>query len=471
MDGTKLTVFGPARTSNVPLDPKAPARRAAFIMNDCSVNGLITPSGNLAELKPFLKDNKTLQEILLTDNPDNIDQGDLKAKIQHWDQLAKIDEQIPLPVDYLETDPAYLLYTSGSTGEPKGVILSHRHALTFVDWGVKTFEVGPEDRVSNHAPLHFDLSIFDIFSAMQAGAVVVLVPDQLRLFPMEQAKWIEEQKITVWYSVPSALIRILLHGKMDRFSYKNLRAVLYAGEPFPVKHLRKVMENMKHTSFHNLYGPAETNVCTYYALPNKLNENVKDVPIGKACANSEVFALNEQGQIIKRGEVGEMVVKGPTVMFGYWNLPERTKKSLVTNPFQTAYEEKIFKTGDLVRLEEDGNYTFIGRKDHMVKSRGYRIELGEIEQVIYQYDEIKEIVVLAIPDEEVGNRIAAVIVTNSQNGLSASDLQSYCVERLPFYMVPETYIFKDELPRTSTGKADRVNLAKSISFENKEGAE
>ncbi len=458
-----------AGSAYVPLDPQAPPRRIAFIMENCSLSGLITTTRQLAQVKDHLRDLRALRFIMLADvDADDSSSRGVQPEIHSWGELERADWSDPDLIPGVETDPAYLLYTSGSTGTPKGVILSHRHALTFVDWAAETFAVTPEDRLSNHAPLHFDLSVFDLYAAFRSGACVVLVPDEISPFPIELARWIEDQEISIWYSVPSALIRLLLHGKMERYNYRNLRAVLFAGEVFPVKYLREIMQKWRHSEFYNLYGPTETNVCTYFKAPRPLQPGIADVSIGKACANTEVFAVDDQESRITPGQTGELYVKGPSVMLGYWGLPEKTGQVLVANPLQPAYHEQIYRTGDIVRLEADGNYSFIGRKDHMVKSRGYRIELGEIEQVLYQHDLVREAVVVALPDDEIGSRLKAFIAPNRKGALSDLELQSFCSARLPKYMVPEAFILTHELPKTSTGKIDRVVLAKRLESGNQE---
>lgn len=454
-----------AGAAYVPIDPNQPGRRAAFIMKDCGVRAVVTTHRKLHQLVSVLPELEALEAIVLTDEHKKPPPDVGARRIHHWRDLAEIAVEEPLVPANVETDPAYLLYTSGSTGNPKGVILSHRHALTFVDWGADAFHVGPEDRLSNHAPLHFDLSVFDIYVAMKTGACVVMVPDEANAFPVQLAEWIERQGITVWYSVPSALIRMLLHGNLDRFGYEKVRTVLYAGEPFPVKYLRDVMARFPGATFYNLYGPTETNVCTYLPVPDPIPAEMADIPIGRACANTEVFAVSAEGHVIGPGEEGELYVRGPTVLLGYWGLPEKTEQVLVSNPFQSAYQEPAYRTGDIVRLEKDGSYVFVGRKDHMVKSRGYRIELGEIEQALYQHEGVREAVVVAIPDDEVGARLKAVIVAHERVTLSRNELQTFCLDRLPRYMVPEYYDFLDKLPRTSTGKVDRVTLATDAAAE------
>jgi acyl-CoA synthetase (AMP-forming)/AMP-acid ligase II len=229
------------------------------------------------------------------------------------------------------------------------------------------------------------------------------------------------------------------------------------------------MDQLPNAEFFNLYGPTETNVCTWYPVPRPLPPDIADLPIGRACANTEVFAVDEGGRRVSAGGRGELHVRGPLVMLGYWGLPEKTREVLGGNSFQPAYHEAVYRTGDIVEPGADGNYRFLGRRDHMVKSRGYRIELGEVEQVLYQHERVREAVVLAVPDEEIGARLSAVVVPNEGSALSAGDLQAFCRARLPNYMVPEAFLFRGEIPRTSTGKADRVALSRELRSTGREG--
>ena len=452
-----------AGAAYVPIDPAAPILRAAFILKDCQVSAVVTSSRRLDALSEKVSDIGSIRVILVSDvAPSSGALGD--TELLGWDVLAS-QPAVLRDVGTIEDDPAYLLYTSGSTGTPKGVILTHRHALTFVDWGAETFGVRPEDRLSNHAPLHFDLSVFDIYVALRSGAAVVIVPDEVHPFPMQQAEWIRTERISVWYSVPSALIRMLLHGRFDKLEYPDLRVVLFAGEVFPIKYLRELRSKLPAARFANLYGPTETNVCTFYEVEQLPPDQTAEIPVGRACAGTEVFAVGDSGERVGVGGVGELYVRGPAVMKGYWNLPDRTARALVRNPLQPAYHEWAYRTGDYVRLREDGNYDFLGRRDNMVKSRGYRIELGEIEQVVYRHEAVREAVVVAIPDEEIGARLKLVVVPHAEGQLSTKDIETYCAAHLPKYMVPEIIEFSAGLPRTSTGKADRVAILQQAQCE------
>lgn len=449
-----------AGAAYVPIDPHAPPLRAAYIMGDCAVSAVVASSEGLKNLGEHRADLPSLKLAIVTDEGAS-DAGWTTTK--RWADLEP-SQRGGWPAG-VETDPAYLLYTSGSTGKPKGVIITHRNALTFIDWGVETFQVESTDRLSSHAPLHFDLSVFDIYVALATGACVVMVPDQIALFPRELARWIQDRSITVWYSVPSALVRMLLHGDLAKFKYPSLRTVLFAGEVFPQKYLLEVMGLLRGASFYNLYGPTETNVCTFYQVPHDIDPSATSIPIGAACANQEVFAVDTDGRIAGVGEEGELLVRGGTVMAGYWGLPERTTQNLIKNAFQTAFDDRVYRTGDIVKLAPDGNYFFVGRRDHMVKSRGYRIELGEIEQVLHQHEKVREAVVVTTPDEEIGARLKAFVAPHDGMTLEAADLQPFCLARLPAYMVPEAFFILPELPKTSTGKTDRQKLATTLKEE------
>jgi acyl-coenzyme A synthetase/AMP-(fatty) acid ligase len=224
------------------------------------------------------------------------------------------------------------------------------------------------------------------------------------------------------------------------------------------------MKSVPAAEFYNLYGQTEANTSLYYWIEQMPSDGTRVIPIGKALPNFKVFALDENGRKInKPGENGELYVRGASVALGYLGEPEKTGASFVKNPLNPNVSETIYRTGDLVTLDGDGNYIFVGRKDHMIKSRGYRIELGEIETAIVNHEQVKNSVVIAIPDELIGNRIAAVIVPLSKGTIRKEDIIRYCATRLPRYMIPEIIEFRDSLPMTSSGKVDRKNLGGVLS--------
>jgi amino acid adenylation domain-containing protein len=455
-----ITMIGVSKSgaAYVPVDPGAPAARSSLIISNARVRVLVTSRRLLAALEEFLPQLTSIEHIIVAD----ADYGDAPPAAVSTSTWAKVTQSEPvLPrVQATEFDPAYILYTSGSTGTPKGVVISHRNALTFIDWARETFDVANSDRLSNHAPLHFDLSVFDIYCALHSGASVHLVPDRIAAFPMELARWINDTRITIWYSVPSALIRLHKQGALERFQFEQLRMVPFAGEVFPVKHLRPVMDCFRHAMFYNLYGPTETNVCTWLAVPRPLPEEITDLSIGHSCANFEAFAVTSNGSLAEVGQEGELLVRGPGVALGYWGLPERTAQSFTQNPLHSDYIDLVYRTGDIVIVAADGSFTFIGRRDHMVKTRGYRVELGDIEHALHQHPAVAAAVAFAVPDDEVGARLWAAVVPEAP--LTAAELTTFCNARLPHYSVPEQIVLVTDLPRTSTGKVDRQALSRSI---------
>jgi amino acid adenylation domain-containing protein len=442
----------------VPLDPQAPPARLGYVAADAGIRVLLTGAEKAASWEALAAEGAPLEALVVL-NSDAELAAPPGTRILTASDVARAEPLSPAP-SAAEGDLAYILYTSGSTGTPKGVMLSHRNCLAFVEWAVDEFGVAADDRLSSHAPLHFDLSTFDLFAASLAGAPVVLVPPETSVFPGALRQFIADNEITVWYSVPSVLSMIALRGGLSPGDLPRLRRMLFAGEVFPTKYLRRLMDQLPHVRFANLYGPTETNVCTWYEVPALPEDMTAPIPIGRAIAGVETFAVTEAGQAASAGEVGELYVGGPTVMQGYWGDSERTERSLVPDPRANGAAARVYRTGDLVEEMEDGNYRFLGRRDAQIKSRGYRIELGDIETALYSHPSVVECAVVPIPDDLVTNRIKAYVSTREP--VSTADLVSFCGERLPKYMIPELMEFRDALPKTSTGKVDRQALTASL---------
>jgi amino acid adenylation domain-containing protein len=449
-----VAVYGvlKAGAAYVPLDPRAPAARLAFITADCGIRILLT-SGEKAPSWPKLVDaGSPVETFVVLD-----DRLESSVRTVGPDEVDRCPDSSP-GVPVIDLDLAYILYTSGSTGTPKGVKLTHLNALTFVEWAVKELRVAPDDRVSSHAPLHFDLSVFDIFAAHLAGACVVLVPSKASTFPIEVSRFIRSNDITVWYSVPSILSLMVERGGLVPGDFPSLRTILFAGEVFPTKYLRRLMELVPHARFVNLYGPTETNVCTWYEVVTA-PEHDDPVPIGRAIDDVEVFAVTTDGRKACPQEIGELHVRGSTVMSGYWGDPERTARTLGAHPFGAELADRCYQTGDLVRQNDDGDFEFVGRRDAQIKSRGYRIELGEIESALNAHPDVLECAAVAVPDDLVTNRIIAFVAVRSD--VDGTALARFCAQRIPGYMIPERFELSDSLPKTSTGKTDRQALQAS----------
>ncbi len=435
----------------VPLDPKAPADRLGYVVRDSGAAVIVADEGTARQAAAIAAGVPGLRGVLVVDRP--------------WAAVAA-ESTGPLGEERaVETDLAYILYTSGSTGTPKGVMISHRNSLTFAEWAAAAAGLTERDRVCSPAPLHFDLSVFDVFATCRAAACMAVLPEGAATFPVSIAEWLGRERISVWYSVPSVLTLLACYGGLRRFDLSGLRVVIFAGEVFPPKYLARLMEELPHPRYLNWYGPTETNVCTAFEVPAGWAD-AGPVPIGKACANTEVFAVTADGRRVSGpGEEGELYVRGPSLMRGYWRQPARTGEVLVAHPFAAEQGELVYRTGDLVTLEPDGNYAYVGRRDSMVKIRGYRVELGEVEAALYRHPAVREAAVLPVADELLGSRLRAVITTAGAAGLSREDVLDHCRRWLPVYMVPDVVEFRDELPRTSTGKVDRAGLARQQELE------
>jgi amino acid adenylation domain-containing protein len=467
-----VAVFGvlKAGACYVPLDPKSPAERLATMMTDAGIAVVIADQATVHRAAAMAGSVPQLRAVIVTGphwgpketarpEPGTTSQG---PAVVPWDAvLAGPAEGLGADLA-VETDLAYILYTSGSTGTPKGVMISHRASLTFVEWAAACTGLSEQDRVCSPAPLHFDLSVFDIFAACKATACMTIVPETTPMFPARLAQWLECEQVTVWYSVPSVLTILAARGNLRAFDLSRLRAVIFAGEVFPAKHLTRLMSQLPRPRYLNWYGPTETNVCTWYEVPAADGPAAltAPVPIGKACTGTDVFAIDSQGRRATRpGEEGELYVRGPGLMQGYWGQPGKTRQVLVPNPIQDASDEPAYRTGDLVTIDDDGNYVFLGRRDGMVKTRGYRVELGEVETTLHEHPAIREAAVLPVPDELLGTRLRAVICADDPGDLTRQQVLDHCRQRLPAYMVPDIVEFCQPLPRTSTGKIDRARLA------------
>jgi len=420
----------------VPLDPLSPPARISEIIQDCRMKAVVTTQ-NRAEHVPSA-DLRPLHWLYLENIWSSSDELDLPAfsTTDFTENTASTENEL-----------AYILYTSGSTGKPKGVCISNRNALAFIEWATSVLEATSRDRFANHAPLHFDLSVLDLYVAFSVGAVVFLIHDTISYIPEKIVQCITQEELTVWYSVPSALILMIEQGGFLELPSLPLRAILFAGEPFPLQQLRRLYQRWPATRYLNLYGPTETNVCTFYEVTS-LSEDQTVIPIGTACSGDRVWVQKEDGTVAQAGEVGELMVEGPTVMAGYWGQPEQGKKP--------------YATGDFVRQQDDGNYVYLGRRDHLVKIRGHRIELAEIETILAQHPAVHEVAVVVVGQAMKARLIAFLVPVNKESKPSLLDIKQHCADHLPRYMIVNNIQFLPELPRTRNGKVDRLSLSKDL---------
>lgn len=442
----------------VPIDPKAPALRALAIASDAEVSALALDPLRRAHGEALRSELPSLRLLLFQGEAPLADDGATRGEA-----FASLARGLPLvPTD--PQDPAYILYTSGSTGKPKGVVLSHRAALSFVDWCLETFEPSPDDRMSSHAPFHFDLSTFDLFATFSAGASVRLLSSTEAML----APWLVRQLagwgLTFWYSVPSALVAMLEQGGLRAELWPTARVILFAGEVFPTPPLRRLRRALPGPRLVNLYGPTETNVCTWYEVEDLPDEQTAPIPIGRVCENLHGAVLDDALHEVQKGTEGDLWIGGGNLLTAYWNDPDLTARRLRPDP-RPGREGLLYHTGDRVREGDDGNLVFLGRRDHMVKVRGYRVELGEVESVLHGHGGVAEAAVVAVADPETGHRLEAWVVARPALALDEAGLRVFLKDRLPLYMLPARIRTLDALPRTSTGKIDRVTLTERAAGE------
>ena len=422
------------------MDTKQPASRLQQILGILDSDVIVTSEKYLKDLEKLEFKGKVLMA------------PDLAAEQENEAVLNEIREQA------LDVDPLYGIFTSGSTGVPKGVVVGHRSVLDFIDCFTELFDITDKDVMGNQAPWDFDVSVKDIYSGLKTGATVQIIPKQLFSFPMKLIDYLIEREVTTLVWAVSALCII---STLNGFEYKvpdKIKKILFSGEAMPVKHLNIWRKYLPDVMYVNIYGPTEiTCNCTYHIIDREY-EPGENLPIGKPFPNEKVFLLGEEDrEVTKPGEKGEICVSGTALSLGYYNNPEQTAKAFVQNPLNQSYLEPIYRTGDLAHYNEFGEIMFDGRKDFQIKHMGYRIELGEIETAILSMEEIDN--ACCLYDEE-HKRIVSVF--QSKQGIDGLAIRKRLMSILPKYMIPSEYFAVEKMPLNDNGKINRKQLKNDL---------
>ena len=358
-------------------------------------------------------------------------------------------------------DLAHILFTSGSTGDPKGVQITHGMVTAYVDWAIDHFGTSAGERISGHPPLHFDLSTFDIFATLKAGAELHLVPATASLAPRALADFIRGSELTQWFSVPSTLAFMVRSGVIAEGDFPSLERVLFCGEPMPTPVLAGWMRRVPQARYTNLYGPTEATIASsYYDVPGVPADESESLPIGVPCAGESLVVLGEDRRPLAAGEIGQIYIGGVGLSPGYWRDEEKTAAA-----FQTIGDERLYATGDLGWVDEDGLFRYVGRADSQIKHRGYRIELGEIEAALNALDELRESAVVAIEVEGFEATAICCAYVAGDGEVTTVGLRKALTESLPAYMLPSRWSSHDALPKNQNGKIDRRALREAFQAE------
>jgi amino acid adenylation domain-containing protein len=432
----------------VPIDPKSPVEQAVRIMRATGATHLIAEPSRRAAVCQAMDACPDVTHVigLAADEA-------MRVPCVAWETVLEQSSDRPPDVSVIELDPAYILHTSGSTGLPKLILHTHYGAMSFVEWAASTYALRSDDRLTNHSSHHTCFATFDYYAAARAGATTVILTPAVLMMPGSLSAVLERERVSVWYSVPAALVQLSLRGDLEARNLRPLRWVLFAGETFPGRHLQRIRQQLPGARFSHVYGSTEVNVCTCFHLP-ETGDPVGPLPIGRACATTRTLVADAALQPVPDGDVGELFVRGSTVMAGYWDDPERTREVLVRRPGGGGLDEVYFKTGDRARVLPDGNLAFVARADRQVKVRGHRVELDEVEAALLSLASVEEAAVFTVPDGEGSSALHAAVVVGGDTPPAARDMLANLRRSLPSYALPSEIAVVDALPRTPTGKVD-----------------
>ncbi len=438
----------------VPIDPESPPSRIRKVLESCEPTLILACDASLKLLRDINQDGShPLRVAALQDSP--LELNGVSSLFSFRD-LESVAPTAPASMNQPD-DAAHILFTSGSTGTPKGVVITHANVVTFVDWGVRYFDIDDCDRVSGHAPLHFDLSTFDTYGAFAAGAELHPVPPHVNLLPHKLVEFIRDRELTQWFSVPSILNYVSRFDALPEHELPSLKRLMWCGEVCPTPALIYWMKRLPHVQFTNLYGPTEATIASsYFTMPECPQSETEAVPIGVACAGEQLLILDEQLNDVETGQIGDLYLAGVGLSPGYWRDQQKTGEVFKDHTDSHGVPMRIYKTGDLALLRENGLVEFLGRVDSQIKSRGYRIELGEIESALATLDELNESAVVAIDTDQFENKaICCAFAPKCGVDVTIGQIRRTISKLVPKYMLPSLWMEESMLPKNANGKIDR----------------
>ena len=446
-----LSIFGVSEAEGVyvPISALLHADQVAHIARDCGMKALITTPAKLASLAEALPQMSSLEFLIITTEGEVPESA---LPVFQFEALCQTEPSQSRNSKSIEKDLAAILYTSGSTGKPKGVMLSHANVVAGSRIVSTYLGISEAERILAVLPFSFDAGMNQLMTAFEKGGTLILINF---VFAREIVQTLIKEKVSGLAGVPTLWSLLAQpNSGLDKQPLPDLRYITNTGGAMPQAVLKVLRKTLPTTKIFLMYGLTEAFRSTYLP-PEELDR--RPTSMGKAIPDTEILVLNDQGQLRKPGEPGELVHRGPTVSLGYWNRPEDTARALRPNPLippEMGDCEKVCYSGDLVKMDEDGFLYFIGRRDTMIKSSGFRISPTEVEEVLFQSGKLRGVAVIGVPDDVLGQTIKAFVVPRDGEALVTDSLMTHCAEKMPRYMVPKVIEILTELPKTSSGKVD-----------------